>query len=237
MLWRWPNRALRRLGAAMPVRPDRAAHGAAPAAESWRQAATGGSMRTLLLLALVAVLLGTAVRRAPADEREDQLQKQIAELDAALEKDKPEYAKAVRERIADLRALLAKADQVDVFKLAPRPIDASKQGTKVDFHGYEIVRRVRVGKAEQRRELAAFLGKALSASYFSRAACFNPRHGLRVLGGQRTVDLVICFECNRIKVYERDMLQGTVTVLAQKHEEVEQVLGGADEKPKETPKR
>ena len=36
------------------------------------------------------------------------------------------------------------------------------------------------------------------------AACFNPRHGIRVKSGDKTVDLVICFECLQVKSFAGD---------------------------------
>jgi hypothetical protein len=33
------------------------------------------------------------------------------------------------------------------------------------------------------------------------AGCFNPRHGLRLKGGGKSVDLVICFECLQVEVF------------------------------------
>ena len=36
------------------------------------------------------------------------------------------------------------------------------------------------------------------------AACFIPRHGIRMTSGRDTVDLVICFECLSVNVYVND---------------------------------
>ena len=34
------------------------------------------------------------------------------------------------------------------------------------------------------------------------ALCFNPRHGIRVRQGDSVLDLVICFECLQVEVFE-----------------------------------
>ena len=33
------------------------------------------------------------------------------------------------------------------------------------------------------------------------AKCFDPRHGIRVTTGGKSVDLIICFECSWVYVY------------------------------------
>ena len=34
------------------------------------------------------------------------------------------------------------------------------------------------------------------------AMCFNPRHGIHVVRGETVHDLVICFECLQVEVFE-----------------------------------
>ena len=36
------------------------------------------------------------------------------------------------------------------------------------------------------------------------AACFNPRHGIHATRQGRTVDLLICFECLQIEIFEAE---------------------------------
>ena len=33
------------------------------------------------------------------------------------------------------------------------------------------------------------------------AACFNPRHGIRVTRNEKEADFVICFECAQVEVF------------------------------------
>jgi hypothetical protein len=135
-----------------------------------------------------------------------------------------EWAKLHKKRIADLRDLLERAEQMEVFQLNPRALEDAKQAPEQTFHGYEILRRARADRAEQREEVAALLGKSLHWSELLRAACFNPRHGLRLVHQKRTVDLVICFECHYIKIYEGDELASSVSVLVREHKIFEQIL-------------
>ena len=40
------------------------------------------------------------------------------------------------------------------------------------------------------------------------AACFNPRHALRVSNGQSSYDLLICFECGAMEFFDGDKRVG-----------------------------
>jgi hypothetical protein len=119
-----------------------------------------------------------------------------------------------------------------LFRLKPAEFGESRKPGKGRFQGYRILGQVRLEKAEQRKEVATFLGKALHWNILRQALCFNPRHGLRVVHDKRTLELVICFECNRIEVYEGGEIQETVTVLAEKHEVIERILRDAGKDPK-----
>ena len=94
---------------------------------------------------------------------------------------------------------LEKADAVELLSLDPlRPKEEPKDG----FHGWKVLGRTAPKDDATRRMLTADLRAAAGASEGSAAACFNPRHGLRVTRAGKTVDLVICFECLQVEVYE-----------------------------------
>ena len=40
----------------------------------------------------------------------------------------------------------------------------------------------------------------------SVAACFIPHHGLRIKSSERTIDLVICFHCSQVQLFENGAL-------------------------------
>ena len=52
------------------------------------------------------------------------------------------------------------------------------------------------------------LAAAAEESEGDAAACFNPRHGLRVTRNGKTIDFVICFECFQVKVFGGDKDEG-----------------------------
>ena len=71
------------------------------------------------------------------------------------------------------------------------------------FHGYRILGRVPIADAAIRQALNTSLQDAVGAS---PAACFDPRHGIRVTRNGEATDLVICFECHRVQVWRGEKL-------------------------------
>lgn len=69
------------------------------------------------------------------------------------------------------------------------------------FYGFHILGRTTVTDPQTRQELNEALcrGAKESSSWF--AGCFIPRHGVHVVSGGQTVDLVICFECLTVRAY------------------------------------
>ncbi|MEN3369285.1 MAG: hypothetical protein V7609_1428 [Verrucomicrobiota bacterium] len=69
------------------------------------------------------------------------------------------------------------------------------------FHGYRVLGRVKIQKGPQRDQLLQALQQSIANSSGVFVYCFDPRHAIRASVGTRTVDLVICFECQMIKVF------------------------------------
>jgi hypothetical protein len=52
-----------------------------------------------------------------------------------------------------------------------------------------------INDAETRHRLVSSFQRAVAENQGTIAACFNPRHGIRVTRKQKQVEFVICFEC------------------------------------------
>jgi hypothetical protein len=72
------------------------------------------------------------------------------------------------------------------------------------FHGYRVLGRVDVAKGAQRDQLVQALHDALASAGYGLAYCFDPRHAIRASVGTETVDLLICFECDKILLHLPD---------------------------------
>jgi hypothetical protein len=89
-------------------------------------------------------------------------------------------------------------EKIIVYSIDPQQASDSKPQN--GFRGYRILAQAEILDANLRSELKSTLVKGMNQNAVA-AKCFNPRHGLRVSSGLRTVDLVICFECSSLEVH------------------------------------
>ena len=101
---------------------------------------------------------------------------------------------------AEVVKALESAEEFELLSLDPdfRNSDKSEKG----FHEYKVLGKTKVKDKKDRKKLVEALKKGVKDSEGMVAACFNPRHGIRVKAEKdKTVDLVICFECLQIEVH------------------------------------
>jgi hypothetical protein len=87
-------------------------------------------------------------------------------------------------------AAVAAATEIELYSLDP-----SVRGQQDGFHGWKILGKTTIKEAATRKALADAFKKGVAENKGEVAACFNPRHGIRVKHDGKTVDLVICFQC------------------------------------------
>lgn len=92
--------------------------------------------------------------------------------------------------------LLRNADMLLVFSLEPVAGPSDPKG----FHGWPVLGQVGVDKEDREEFVKAVLAGAAPKDS-ERALCFDPRHGIRAVSKDGTVDLVICFECSQVEVF------------------------------------
>jgi hypothetical protein len=103
-----------------------------------------------------------------------------------------------------VEGLLAKADTFELYSLDParEPEERGKaEPAKDTFHGWKVLGKTEVKGEAERKGLADALRLGAEDNFGVVAACFIPRHGLRLTGGGKTVDLVICFQCLSVQVF------------------------------------
>src|SRR4051794_15414972 len=76
----------------------------------------------------------------------------------------------------DAKAILEKAEKIELFSLDS---DETKKVTKDGFHGWTVLGKTTVEKADARKELAAAFVKGVAEYKQNGAKCFEPRHGIR----------------------------------------------------------
>lgn len=100
-----------------------------------------------------------------------------------------------------LRALRG-ARSLELFALDPTPLmQGAVPPEKGVFHEYPILGRAVLSDAVQAKALGELVLRGIRESDGTAAACFNPRHGIRVSQDGRTLDFVICYECLSLSVH------------------------------------
>lgn len=93
-------------------------------------------------------------------------------------------------------SLLRTADVLQVFSLDP-----GRQATgPSSFHGWFVLGKVTVAD-QDRKALADAIVAGVAQPGWKVALCFDPRHGVRAISKDGTVDLVICFECSKVEAF------------------------------------
>jgi hypothetical protein len=99
-----------------------------------------------------------------------------------------------------LRTVLEKAEKFELLSLSPERL---KEKPADAFHGWKVLGKTTVEGADREKLVTAFK-KGVEANEGVAAACFNPRHGIRVTHDGKTADFVICFECLQVSAYLGD---------------------------------
>jgi hypothetical protein len=97
---------------------------------------------------------------------------------------------------------LRDADQFELLSLSPSMKLSFRPEASLDkFYNHEILGRATITDRSTRQQLANALRTAARDSDGSVAACFNPRHGIRVTRAGQVTDFVICFECSVVHIH------------------------------------
>ena len=104
---------------------------------------------------------------------------------------------------AEERAVLAAPEALELLALLPSPSGEDRLLAPEEdaFRGYRVLGRAVVDGAEERAQLVGLVRRGIDAAGKETASCFLPRHGLRARRGDATVDLLLCYECLRARIY------------------------------------
>ena len=94
---------------------------------------------------------------------------------------------------------LSNSSSFEVLSLNPDP-HAEKTDGK-EMHGWNVLGDTAIKDSGTRTKLIAALKAGVAENDGAVAACFNPRHGIKVTDGGKTHDFVICFECYQVQWY------------------------------------
>lgn len=114
---------------------------------------------------------------------------------------------------AAVHAILAAADGATLYALHPYPheTEGAEWADRARLDDYVILGEAAVDAATAQQVLG-HVYDGIEASDGRVAACFNPRHGIRVHGADGTVDLVICYECLSMEIHrDGEFVQNLLT--------------------------
>lgn len=101
----------------------------------------------------------------------------------------------------DARAVLEQAEHFEILSLQPYPPRSDRPAPAFlpeRFHDYRVLGRASVPVGARWRLLEA-LYAGVGESPSLGAGCWEPRHGIHAVRGDRTVDLLICFKCIAVR--------------------------------------
>ena len=75
------------------------------------------------------------------------------------------------------------------------------------FHGFPILGRAEMTSVQEKEKLLTAFAHGIRKSNGLEYACFNPRHGIRIINEATTNDFVICFECLQVGSFGFDSNQ------------------------------
>ncbi len=104
---------------------------------------------------------------------------------------------------SEARQELREAEVFELLTLKPvytHHADATEPGI---WHDCEVLGRVAVTDPKLRTELIESLNRSVRERG-TMFACFNPRHAIHAVWKGKSVDVVICFECEQFDLYDGD---------------------------------
>jgi hypothetical protein len=97
------------------------------------------------------------------------------------------------------RWVLERPERLEVLSLHPEFQSTAEEG---QFHRYRILGSKPILESALRARIVSQVVRGLVEPPDEMALCFDPRHGVRAERDGTTVDLVICFSCNRVEIHE-----------------------------------
>lgn len=82
-----------------------------------------------------------------------------------------------------------------------------------DLHGYPVLGICKITASDELavvRKAVSSLDAAGHRWGGAIAACFDPRHGVRIRSGGMTYDLLICYECSQVQIFRGDTREGDI---------------------------
>ncbi len=107
----------------------------------------------------------------------------------------------------EMHSLFREADTLTLLSIDGATESCFPERVKTDgpmYFRWPLLGQVDIPAGPARDKLLAALAHGLQNAPRREMACFLPRHVLRAVKGDRSVDYVICFECCNLDVYDQE---------------------------------
>lgn len=123
---------------------------------------------------------------------------------------------------------LETAEEYELYSLDPiEPAEPPAEDSSERFHGWKVLGKVSIGEQQTRSRLNKALRSGARNDDQGVAACFWPRHGIRVTKDDIVTDYVICFQCARVLGYVKDQNIASFAIEKSPQPAFDAVLGDA----------
>jgi hypothetical protein len=105
--------------------------------------------------------------------------------------------------VSSTREFLEKSTTFELYSLQPGFVFKTDEYEVNDklFHSHIILGKTVINDKKVKAKLIKTLYRGI-ANYGVLAGCFYGRHGIRAIADNKTLDLLICFQCGHIWAYE-----------------------------------
>jgi len=97
---------------------------------------------------------------------------------------------------------LSSVQRVELYSLEPWA-DRKDSAPRGRLHGFKVLGHAALDGSAAMKAIAAFRA-AVATGNDAVAACFDPRHALRVVAGEHVYDLLLCYACGQLEVFDGD---------------------------------
>jgi hypothetical protein len=125
------------------------------------------------------------------------------------ESETAKWIKRMEKTVAEMEEMATDEGTIEVLSIYPSNNSVPPNVEALSrFHNYPILGRAKVADATEKKELLTALAKSIRASIpedgegVGSFACFSPRHGIIYTKGEKKLELLICFECEKVYSYD-----------------------------------
>ena len=102
----------------------------------------------------------------------------------------------------EARAILDQSEKLVLVSIEPTPLNREAKTKQTgSFHNHAVLGQTEIRDAKRKAELLSALYGGVYEYQGRLYGCFDPRHGIIAVAGTNRVELVICFECQRVEEF------------------------------------